>query len=92
MYYTNILEYLEATEKRVPEKIAFSDGVDSKSFGTLLYESKSVGSFLLENGYYAEPIIILMNKHPNAMSSFFGTIYAGCFYVAIDGISASIAT
>ena len=84
MYYTNILEYLEATEKRVPEKIAFSDGVDSKSFGTLLYESKSVGSFLLENGYYAEPIIILMNKHPNAMSSFFGAIYAGCFYVAID--------
>lgn len=84
MYYTNILEYLEATEKRVPQKIAFSDGVDSKSFGTLLHESKSVGSFLLAQGYYAEPIIILMNKHPNAMSSFFGTIYAGCFYVAID--------
>ena len=62
MYYTNILEYLEATEKRVPEKIAFSDGVDSKSFGTLLHESKSIGSFLLENNYYAEPIHTARNR------------------------------
>ena len=60
MYYTNILQYLEATVEKCPQKIAFSDGVDSKSFNTLSNQSKSIGSFLCENGYYAEPIIILM--------------------------------
>lgn len=84
MYYTNILQYLEATVKKCPQKIAFSDGIDNKSFQKLYNQSRSIGSFLSSKGYYGEPVIILTNKHPDAMSAFFGSIYAGCFYVAID--------
>ena len=84
MYYTNILQYLEATATRLPEKIAFSDGTDHKSFNTLLCESRSVGSFLASKGQTKKPVLILMNKHPDTMSAFFGVIYAGGYYVAID--------
>ena len=84
MYYTNILQYLENTALKQPQKIAFSDGIDSKSFDALLAESRSVGSFLLSRGQTKKPVLILMNKHPDTMSAFFGAIYAGCYYVAID--------
>lgn len=84
MYYTNILEYLEATAPRVPNKTAFSDGVDYMSFSELLSSSRSIGSFLACKGYYREPVVVLMNKHPSAIAAFMGAIYAGCFYVCLD--------
>lgn len=84
MYYTNILEYLEATAPRVPDKTAFSDGVDYMSFSELLSSARSIGSFLASKGYYREPVVVLMNKHPSAVATFMGAIYAGCFYVCLD--------
>ncbi len=84
MYYTNILEYLEATAPRAPDKTAFSDGVDYMSFSQLLSSARSIGSFLASRGYYREPVVVLMNKHPSAIAAFMGAIYAGCFYVCLD--------
>ena len=84
MYLTNILEYLEKTARELPDKTAFSDGDEFKSFNVLLNESKSIGTFLASEGYYKEPVVIFMNKHPDCLSAFFGVIYSGCFYVAID--------
>ena len=84
MYYTNILEYLEATAPRCPDKTAFSDGVDYMSFSELYASSRAIGSFLCERGYYREPVVVLMNKHPSAIATFLGSIYAGCFYVCLD--------
>ncbi len=84
MYYTNILQYLESTAPKYSEKVAFSDGANEKSFDTLIGESKSVGSFLISKGQTKKPVLILMNKHPDTMSAFFGVIYAGGYYVAID--------
>ena len=84
MYFTNILEYLEQGEPLHPDKTAFSDGNDSITFSQLLCQSKSIGSFLAEHGYYKEAVIVFMNKHPNVLPAFLGAVYAGCFYVAVD--------
>ena len=80
----NILEYLEATAVAVPEKLAFSDGKSDLSFGELWRASRAIGSALIKEGAKREAVIVYMDKHPNVMSAFFGTIYAGCFYVCID--------
>ncbi len=84
MYYTNILQYLEDTVKKYPQKIAFSNESENKSFKELYDESRSVATFLASHAHYKEPVVVLMDKHPNTMAAFFGIIYAGCFYVAID--------
>lgn len=84
MYYTNILEYLEATVPKFPDKTAFSDGEESMSFSGLYARARSIGSFLTARGYYREPVIVLMNKHPNTIAAFLGALYAGCFYVCLD--------
>ena len=80
----NILEYLEDTVKKYPEKIAFSNGKDSMTFGEVYSEARGIGSFLLDKGFYGEPIAVIMDKHPRTVTAFFGIIYSGCFYVCID--------
>ena len=80
----NILSYLEDTAERLPDKLAFSTGKEGMTFGELLSASQSIGSALVDDGAYGEPVVIFMDKHPRALASFFGAIYAGCFYVCID--------
>ncbi len=81
---TNILEYLEATAPRVPQKIAYSDGRFHMTFEALLNQSRAVGSALLAKGYTKEPVAILMAKHPKEIAAFYGCVYAGCYYVPLD--------
>lgn len=81
---TNILEYLEATVLRVPQKTAYSDGTDHMSFSELYRISRGIGSCILQKGFSREGVAILMEKHPRQVASFYGAVYAGCFYVSID--------
>ena len=81
---TNILEYLEATAPRLPQKIAYSDGRFHLTFEALLKQSRSVGSALLSKGYTREAVAILMAKHPKEIAAFYGCVYAGCYYVPLD--------
>ena len=80
----NILEYLEHTAARLPDKLAFSTGKEGMSFGEVLRDARAIGSFLAGEGFYAEPVVIFMDKHPHTVTAFFGAVYAGCFYVCID--------
>ena len=81
---TNILEYLEATAPRVPDKIAYSNGTDHMCFSELLRTARAIGSELLCRGYEKKPVAILMDKHPNEIAAFYGCVYAGCFYIPLD--------
>ena len=81
---TNILEYLESTAPRLPQKVAYSDGSCDMTFSALLHTSRTVGSALLQKGFYGEAIAILMVKHPHEIAAFYGCVYAGCFYVPLD--------
>ncbi len=85
---TNILQYLEKTVTEVPDKLAFSTGTenvaDNFSFATLYTHAQSVGATLLRTGYGSKPVAVLMDKHPAAIATFFGIIYAGGFYTALD--------
>ena len=81
---TNILEYLEATAPRLPQKLAYSDGSYNMTFSELFQSAKGLGSALRQRGYTKEPIAILMAKHPKEIAAFYGCVYAGCFYVPLD--------
>ncbi len=81
---TNILEYLEATAPRVPNKVAYSDGSYDMRFAELFLASRAIGSALCQKGYRKEAIPVLMKKHPTEIATFYGIVYAGCFYVPLD--------
>ncbi|MBR2335731.1 MAG: amino acid adenylation domain-containing protein [Clostridia bacterium] len=84
MYQTNILEYLEASAKSYPERVAFSDGEESLTFEQLHDRAMRIGSFLLSNEYTGECVAVFAKKSPDAIAAFLGVIYAGCYYVALD--------
>ena len=80
----NILQYLEDTALRLPEKLAFSNGKDGQTFGELHSASRAIGTHLIRSGARREAVAVFMEKHPRTMAAFFGVIYSGCFYVCID--------
>ena len=84
MRQTNILEYLEQTVLRVPDKVAFSNESMGLTFRQVYDQARSVGSFLYAQGLYKKPVVVFMKKHPTTLAAFFGTIYAGNYYVPLD--------
>ena len=81
MQITNVLEYLENTVKRVPDKTAYANENMEMTFGEVYHDSRAIGSYLANNNYYKEPVVVFMKKHPHAITAFYGCVYGGCYYV-----------
>lgn len=81
---TNILEYLENTAKRLPNKLAFSDGREGVTFSSLLNGAQSIGSHLAANGTRGRSVGVLMDKSPRQLVAFMGVVYSGGYYFALD--------
>ncbi|MBR2407870.1 MAG: amino acid adenylation domain-containing protein [Lachnospiraceae bacterium] len=80
----HVLDYLDETVKRVPDKLAYANETTQYTFADVYRKNRSVASWLAKNGYYKEPVVVFMRKSPEEIVTFFGTIQAGCFYVPID--------
>ena len=80
----NVMDYLDKIVNKMPDKMAYSNGEESLTFKEVYDQSRSVASYIHNKGIYREPVIIFMNKHPKTISSFFGVIESGCYYVPID--------
>lgn len=84
MQQTNVLEYMEQTVTRVPDKVAFANESFEMTFAEVFHDSRAIGSYLNNKGYYNEPVVVFMEKHPKMISAFFGCVYGGDYYVPID--------
>jgi amino acid adenylation domain-containing protein len=82
----NVLQYLEETAARLPDKIAFSDGEGGASltFSALLDAAKRIGSGLCRVGLAGKRVAVLMERHPAAIAAMLGATYAGAIYVPLD--------
>lgn len=80
----NVLEYLEKTVLRVPDKVAYSDGTDELTFREVSDRARAIGTFLAEKGFRNQPVVVFMKKHPNTITAFYGVTYSGCYYVPLD--------
>lgn len=80
----NVLEYLEQTVHRVPNKIAFANEEMGITFSEVYEQSRAIGTYLYEHGIYKQPVVVFMKRHPKAIVAFFGVVYGGNFYVPID--------
>lgn len=80
----NVLEYLERTVKRFPEKTAYANDRESITFREVYQQARAVGTFLSRKGIYKQPVVVFMDKHPRAVVAFFGVVYGGNFYVPIE--------
>ncbi|MCL1882037.1 MAG: AMP-binding protein [Oscillospiraceae bacterium] len=81
---TNITKYLDATAKKYPDKIAFTDGVNKLTFAELRNISHRIAVKICESGFFMKPIAIFMEKSPNAIAANFSAVYSGNYYITLD--------
>lgn len=79
----NILEYLEASTAKYPDKIAYADEETSLSFSQLTDLAKRIGSVLGKTTDKL-PVAVFMEKTPFEIAAFMGVVYSGRCYAPID--------
>lgn len=79
-----ILDYLEDTSARLPQKTAFADVDSSLSFAELVQSARAVGSALSEHVRPRMTVPFYLEKSAAAVAGFFGAVYAGCAYAQLN--------
>ncbi len=80
----NVLEYLENTVGKYPEKEAAADDKESCSYRELLEDSQRAGVYLAGYMTPGSGVAVLQKKSVQTLKLFFGIVYAGGFYTLID--------
>ena len=85
MLQKNVLEYLENTARRFPDKLAFSDEGRSFSFAQLLAAAKGLGSALAaQTDRPNRPVVVLVDHRAANLAAFQGVLSAGDYYVPLE--------
>lgn len=80
----SVIHYLEETARRFPEKIAYKDKDEEITFKSLVLLGKQIATKLAGIVEARKPVVVYMKKNIRNIECFFGTAYAGCFYIPID--------
>ena len=80
----NVLEYLEHSAERSPDKIAVDDGITRYTYKELLQLSRRIGSTISRMIGAEQPVPVMMDKSADTLAIFMGIMQAGCFYVSVN--------
>lgn len=80
----NVLEYLENSAARFPDKIAVKDDAGECTYAELEIRARQIGTALTRYIKRTEPVMIFAPKSVQTLQAFMGTVYAGGFYVPVD--------
>ena len=83
MKYT-ILDYLEETASRFPDKTAFADVQNSITWSELVAESKKLSAYISANFEPGCAVPVMIDKSVRTIKYFFAALYSGCFYSYFD--------
>lgn len=80
----NVLELLEHSAQRFPEKTAFVEEKETISYASFLGLCQSAGTGLLALEAYGRPVAVYMDKGIACLAAMLGVAYSGSFYTVID--------
>ena len=83
-YITNVLELLEQSAERFPDRPAFGDPKKEITFRELVRKARAVGAVLARDMALEAPAAFYLEKSVDAVAAMFGAVYAGGFYSFID--------
>ncbi|MCR5724502.1 MAG: amino acid adenylation domain-containing protein [Treponema sp.] len=83
MKYT-LLDYLEETASRYPDKAAFSDVQHSVTWSEFVQKAKEKAAVISQYFAPGEAVPVMIEKSVLTLEYFFGALYAGCFYSYFD--------
>lgn len=81
----NVLEYLDISAKKFPNKVAYTDEQKEITFKQLEDYSKNIGTQIIQKTEKINtPIVVFVDRNVDSLIAFFGILYSGNFYVPID--------
>ncbi len=80
----NVLEYLEASAARYPDRWAYRDVSGGYTFAQVQQTARAVGGRVGRLMAHKRPVAVLMEKSASMIVAFLGVVYGGCCYCPID--------
>ena len=80
----NVLEWLEASVGKYPEKTVYEDTLESLTFAELYNEARSIGLAIIEKELSDKPIAVMMGRSVHTIATFLGCVYSGHAYAPVD--------
>ncbi len=79
-----ILDYLEETSSKFPDKIAFADINSSVTWKEFVARSKEKSAVISKYFKKGSAVPVMIEKSVKTLEYFFAALYAGCFYSYFD--------
>ena len=80
----SVLDYLDNTAARFPNKVGYTDENTSLTFEELRTKSSLIGAALTEYSLVRKPVAVYMKKRVEQIVAFLAARHAGAFYVPLD--------
>jgi len=81
----NVLEYLQSSAARFPDKPAFSDEHETLTFSAMNSRAQALGTHIASRAQSINrPIAVLSERTASTLAAFMGVLYSGNYYVPID--------
>ena len=80
----NVIEFIEDTAGRFPDKIACSFDQVTYTYSELQTKAKNIAGNLIDFTKPQDPIILFMEKNCETLIGLWGVVYSGCCYTVID--------
>ena len=80
----NIIEMLENSARKYPDKQVFSDADRSVTYSELLNRVYSIGSCIADLEIKKAPVAVICERSVQNLEIMFGVLAGGCFYTVID--------
>lgn len=84
MMEITVLDWLDRTAGRLPDKTAFIDESGILTFDELQQIARQIGSQLLKYKKDRQPVVVMSGRHRLTPACFLGVVYSGNFYAPID--------
>lgn len=83
----NVLQYLEASAGKYPDKIALKDENEQLTYSEYVANAKAIATYLATHegkDTRNKPIAVIIDRNIKSIVAFIGIVYSGNFYVPID--------
>ena len=81
----NVLEYLQSSAARFPDKPAFTDEHEVITFADLDFKGRCLGTYIAgHTSATNRPVAVLVERTAATIAAFMGVLYSGNYYVPIE--------
>lgn len=81
---TNVLDYLEESAKKYPDKVVFADENHEITYQACVKIAKKIGTEIAKAKKVCSPVAVLIDRDIESLEAFLGVAYSDNFYVPIS--------